>query len=185
MPSLHFDHPLSWFLLWNVVAFFGTTIYCSFFEWALHRFVMHKRQRLLPFPYELHAVSHHGLFGADETYHAQDENMRSHITFVVRDYILLTLVNLPVVCGAELLAGRPLLIGWFLATLAYLQAFNSLHWRWHVPSNTWFQRTAYFKWASERHRLHHGDPRGNFNLVVPLGDLLLGTWLRPRGTRTL
>lgn len=173
MPSLH-AAPLA-LVLWGAAAFVATAIYCSFFEWLLHRFVMHKKT-FISFPYELHAVSHHGMFGSDETYHAQDENMRNHVTFVLRDYVLLTLINLPVFIGAELLLHRPVVIGCVLATLAYLQAFNSFHWRWHVPSDTWFQRTRFFQWMKNRHRLHHGNPTRNFNLILPIGDLLLGTF---------
>jgi hypothetical protein len=181
----------SW-IAWNAAGFAAAAMWCSFAEWALHRFVMHKRN-LLSFPYELHAVGHHGMFGSGETYHAQNDEMREHVTFVLRDYVLLILANLPLWAAAEWLFGRPVLTGCFLATLGYLQAFNSLHWRWHVPSDTWFQRTRLFHWMKERHRIHHADQRRNFNLILPLGDLLLGTFSGPkngfqrcgRGTRPI
>lgn len=178
MPTLDLNHPVYW-VFWQLAGFAAAAVYCSFFEWVLHRFVMHRRQPFLPFPYELHAVSHHGLFGADETYHAQDEHMKEHVTFVFRDYVLLTLANLPVYLGAELLLGAPIAAGCLLATLAYLQAFNSLHWAWHVPSDTWLQRTRLFRWMKERHRLHHGRPDNNFNLVLPIADLVFRTFRSP------
>jgi len=34
-----------------------------------------------------------------------------------------------------------------------------------------------------RHVRHHRDPRINFNLLLPLGDLLFGTLAEPRGSR--
>jgi hypothetical protein len=171
---------LSWtWALWNALGFLGFAVWASFAEWAVHRFVMHRRL-LLSFPFELHAVGHHGMFGGDETYHAQDQHMKEHVTFVLRDYILLMLANLPLWTAAEWLSGRPVLAGGFLATLAYLQAFNSLHWRWHVPSDTWFQRTRVFLWMKDRHRIHHHDMTRNFNLVLPLGDLVLGTFVNAR-----
>ena len=174
MPT--WAYPLSWaYAGWTLAAFIGTVIWCSFAEFMLHRFVMH-RKTFVSFPYELHAVGHHGMFRGDETYHAQNEDMRNHVTFVARDYVILLAANLPLWCSVEWLVGRPLVIGGFLATFAYLQAFNSFHWRWHVPSDTWLQRTSLFKWAKERHRIHHDNQGVNFNLVLPLADLLFRTY---------
>ncbi len=174
MPSFDFNQPLGWVLLWSAVGSVATIPYASFFEHLLHSRVMHTRT-WLEFPWKLHAVSHHGLFGFDETFHALDDNMRSHITFVPRDYLLLTVVNAPVYALAEWLCGRPIFFGCIVATLAYLQAFNSLHWRFHVPSERWPQRSGWFLWLKEHHRLHHRSHDQNLNVVVPLADWTLGT----------
>jgi hypothetical protein len=185
MPSFHFDHPLSW-CLWNLLALVAVVPYHSIFEWSFHRWVMHKRLRWFKLPYELHAVTHHGLFGADHTYHAQDENMRSHITFEARDYIFLTLLNLPVYVGVELLTSKPILVGCVLSCLFYLQAFNSIHWRMHVPSDTWFQRSWVFKFLKRHHLLHHEHNFSNLNVVCPLGDFLFRTLVtKPRNPEKL
>src|SRR3990172_11973111 len=90
------------FLGWTLLAFGITFILNSFTEWLIHQFVMHKRQKLLPYPYELHHIGHHGMFRADETYHAQSDEMKSHITFVPRDYVLILGVTLPFWIIAEL-----------------------------------------------------------------------------------
>jgi hypothetical protein len=174
IPSLDFSRPGA-YALWALAAFFGSLIYGSFFEWTFHRFVMHRRIRWFSLPFELHAVQHHGLFGADHTYHAQDEDMKKHVLFVARDYIFLLAVNFPVALGVELFFGRPMVLGWFLATLGYLQTFNMIHWRFHVPSETWFQRSRLFLWLKRHHLLHHENPKRNTNVVIPLADLCLGT----------
>ena len=167
--------PVSWaYALWSAAGFLGAALWCSFAEWLLHRYVMH-RKTLLSFPYELHAVGHHGMFRGDETYHAQNEEMRRHVTFVARDYVLLLLANLPLWAAAEWSSGKPIMASCFIATFAYLQAFNSLHWRWHVPSDTWFQRSRLYLWMKERHRVHHQDQGKNFNLILPVADILFGT----------
>lgn len=159
----------------QAVSFLCCLAYLSFFEWTLHRYVLHSKFFLVSYPYRLHQEIHHGLFGHDETFHALDENMRSHITFVARDYILLTLVNAPIYALAEWLCGRPIFFGCLAATLAYLQAFNSLHLAFHVPANSWLQRRRWFLWLKKHHRIHHRRHDRNLNVVVPLADLMLGT----------
>lgn len=174
MPSLDFGQSPGAFFIWGVVGFLASILYSSFFEHLLHSRVMHRRT-WLEFPWRLHAVQHHGLFGHDETFHALDENMRSHITFVARDYVLLTLVNAPIYALAEWLTQRPIFFGCILATLAYLQAFNSLHLAFHAPSDSRLQRSRWFLWLKEHHRTHHRRHGRNLNVVVPLADWVLGT----------
>ncbi len=180
MPTFNFAGPWTHYLLWSGLAFGVAVVLNSFIEWFAHRFVLHGT-RFGRFAYELHHVSHHGMFGADETYPAQNDFMRSHVTFVLRDYLLFLLVTTPIWTAAELLTQRPLLVGGVLATLTGLQMFNSLHWRFHVPSDTWFQRTWFFRLLKEQHRRHHADTASNFNVYFfPLADWVLGTlWKKP------
>jgi hypothetical protein len=178
MSTFRFDLPLTSYLLWNAIGFAGAAVVNSFIEWIAHRHVLHSA-RFVRFAYELHDRTHHVLFGADETYHAQNEEMKKHITFVPRDYFLFLLVTTPIWIGVELLLQRPILIGCVLITLVGLQMFNSLHLRFHLPTDTWFQRTGFFRYLKEHHRLHHADTRKNFNVYFfPLADLVLGTLLR-------
>ena len=51
----------------------------------------------------------------------------------------------------------------------------------HCPGHSPLERFRWF-WALDRHHyLHHIDTRANVNLLLPVGDLLLGT-LRTRMT---
>lgn len=180
MPSWTWAHGWASWGLWNAISFLCCAVWCSFAEFILHKFLMH-RDGILSFPYELHGgpKGHHAIFRADETYHAQNQGMKEHVTFVPRDYALLLLANLPLWAVAEWACGRPVMAGCFLSTFSYLAVFDLLHWRWHVPSDTWFQRTRLFMWAKERHRIHHGDHGKNLNLIIPLADLLFGTFASP------
>ena len=175
MATFALRGPWHHYLLWNALAFVVAALLNSFIEWFAHRFILHGT-RFGRFAYELHHVGHHGMFGAGETYHAQDDFMRSHVTFVPRDYFLFLLVTTPIWAAAEFIAQRPFLIGGVLATLTGLQLFNSFHWRFHVPSDTWFQRSRFFLFLKEHHRAHHADMRSNFNVYFfPLADWVLGT----------
>lgn len=158
-----------------LLAYLAGIVYCSLAEFLLHRFVMH-RKTLVPFPYELHAVGHHGMFGADATYHALDENMKSHVTFVPRDYAILLGIHAPFVMAAEQLVGIPFVgLGAALAILSYLLAFDWLHWSFHVPAGRFYENFRWFRWIKRHHRLHHANPDRNLNVVLPLADLLFRT----------
>ena len=168
------------YLLTQGAAFLVTLIYCSFFEWTLHRNVMH-RKTWLSYPFELHAMLHHRIFRHDHTYHAQNEEMRQHVTFVPRDYILLLLVNTPVFVATEWALRVPVLIGAWVAVLLYLAMFDILHWSFHVPNERRMERWFWVRWLKEHHRLHHQYQYRNLNVVLPLADLLFGTRIgKPR-----
>jgi hypothetical protein len=158
----------------QALVFLAVLVWCSFAEWTLHRFVMHRRFSLVPYPYQLHALQHHV---ADETYHAQTPEVLEHVSFVPKDYLFLLALHGGFFLAFEWVTGIVVMIGGLAAVFAYLQAFNSLHWRWHVPSDTWFQRTKLFRWMKERHRIHHGNPTKNANLILPVADLIFGTYV--------
>ncbi len=170
------------YLLWNLVGFLGAFVVNSFVEWGAHRFILHS-DAILKFAYQLHDVQHHNYFKADETYKAdpvaeEDKWRMEHIDFVPRDYLLFILVTSPIWLAAEFLAGVPLAFGGAMATLAGLQLFNSMHHRYHVKGDSWFQRTWFFRFLCEHHRIHHAYKNRNLNVATfPLADLCLGTLL--------
>lgn len=183
MPTFTWNGPWLWFALWNLIAFVGACLVNSFIEWGAHRFVLHGT-RFGRFAYELHDRQHHVIMDGGENYHAKDDFARKHVAFVPRDYVLFLLFTTPLWIAAELATQRPLLIGGVLATLAGLQLFNSFHWRFHVPSDSWFQRTWFFRFLKEHHRQHHTDTTSNFNVYFfPLADWVLGTLKRSAAPR--
>ena len=178
MSSFRFDVPALWYLGWSALGFLGACLVNSFVEWFAHKYILHS-DRIVKFAYQLHDREHHVLFGDGDTYHAKDDFMKKHVAFVPRDYIMFLLVTAPLWIGAELLLKRPVFFGGVAATLTGLQMFNSLHWRFHVPSDTWFQRTRFFLYLKEHHRLHHGDTKRNYNVYFfPIADFVLGTLIR-------
>ncbi len=172
---LHAIDPILLQVLPQIAAFFVTFAYGSFFEYTLHRFVMHKRQKLLPFPFELHAMLHHRIFQADETFHAQDDFMKSHVTFVPRDYLILLLVNAPLYLAVEFFTGWPITIGATIAILSYIGMFDILHYCFHVPAGRWFENVPGFRFLKRHHLLHHKYQNRNLNVVFPLADAVFGT----------
>src|SRR5437868_7654673 len=51
----------------------GAVAFASFFEWALHRFFMHRPVWRFDYAFRAHALVHHQTFKADHTYHLINE----------------------------------------------------------------------------------------------------------------
>jgi len=172
-----------WHLLGvQLLAFCGVLVAASFGEWLLHKYVMHRRFPLFSYPYKLHTISHHSLFLGDETYTAKRDDPRAkHVTFAPLDYLLVLSAHGALFLAFEWLTGIVVMIGGLAAILMYLVAFDVLHYCWHIPSDTRFQRTCLFRWMKERHQLHHGNPTVNMNLILPIADFAFGTLRRPKG----
>lgn len=171
-------------MIWITVlsAFVGGLIYGSFFEWALHRFVLHRPFLFVRHPYLAHAVTHHGRFGSGEDYHLLRESDKHLVRMGWWAAPLLLLVNAP----AGILAARAVGSWWvlpgFLAAMAsYYAAYEYFHWCMHVPRRRWFQSTRLFRWLDRHHRIHHLAAGRNLNVVFPLADWILGTRL-PRAS---
>ena len=166
------------FLIWSALGFGGGIVFASFFEWTLHRFIMHKPFAGFEYPFRAHAVVHHQTFRADHTYHLIDEKDRSTIP--------MAWWNGPAIVGAGTL---PFLIfsalshqwgvfcGAAVAFTVYYTAYEYLHWCMHLPRQRHVERSGIFFRLNGHHLLHHRYMHKNFNVVLPLADLLLGTLL--------
>ena len=55
-------------------------VYASFFEWTLHRFVMH-RVLLISYPFRTHTLTHHRDFRSDASYHLRPNQSYESLTF--------------------------------------------------------------------------------------------------------
>lgn len=174
VASLHFA--VWWqYVLWNLAGFGGALIVNSFIEWAVHRFIMHKPSRLIPYGYE-HVTTHHTTFGSGPSYVVLSDEMReAGLAFTWREYVLFpvgcSLIYLPL----EWLVGRPIFLGAILAVFLGLVAFDIIHAHFHEPRGGWLERTGAFRFLNRHHRLHHERNWKNFNVTNPLADLCLGT----------
>lgn len=177
MPTWDFQFGWLWFG-WNALAFTICLIVNSFSEWLIHKRIMHARFPLLTYPSELHG-NHHTMFGSDETYEALNEDMKNHVRFVPKDYAIILTATLPLWITAELLIGRPVVVGCFFATFSGILLFDINHWLYHVPSGTWYERTKFFRFMRDHHKRHHADTSKNLNVhSLPLADWVLGTLKR-------
>lgn len=164
--------------MWMAAGFAGGIVFDSIFEWTLHRFIMHRRFGLFDYPFERHALVHHRVFRADETYHLLREQDRQTVPMAWWNGPALVAVGqLPFIVLAVFAGGIPLVCGSVVATALYYGAYEYLHWCMHVPGKRRVERNGLFFRLNGHHLLHHRYMNRNFNVVLPLADLLFGTLL--------
>ena len=77
---------------------------------------------------------------------------------------------------ASLLTGYwPMYIGATLAIGLYYATYEYLHWCMHLPKERRVEKAGIFYRLNGHHLLHHRYMHRNFNVVLPLADLILGT----------
>ena len=166
------------FITWMSWGFFSGIIYASFFEWTLHRFVMHRPVGAFTYPYHAHALTHHKIFKADATYHLVDEKDKWTIPMAWwNGPLLIAACQVPFLVAAYFSSQWGILCGSVLACSAYYGTYEYLHWCMHLPRQRNLERSGIFFRLNGHHLLHHRYMNRNFNVVLPLADLCLGTLL--------
>lgn len=167
------------FALWSGAGFGLGIIFSSFFEWLLHRFLMHKPLGPLRYPFERHALIHHRIFRADESYHLQ--NRADQYTIPMAWWngpVLIAACAVPFVVAAAIWGTWGLVCGAVVSFVVYYGAYEYMHWCMHLPKRRRLEKSWLFHRLNGHHLLHHRYMNRNFNVVLPLADLLLGTLLR-------
>lgn len=165
-------------LIWSGIGFGSGIIFASFFEWTLHRFFMHQPVGKFDYAFRAHAIVHHQTFKADHTYHLIDEKDKFTIPMAWwNGPLLVALCCLPFAIIAAFTGLWPLLIGAFLSFAAYYGTYEYMHWCMHLPKRRRLEKSWLFLRLNGHHLLHHRYMHKNFNVVLPLADLCLGTLL--------
>ena len=164
--------------MWIVIGFGGGIVVGSFFEWALHRYVMHRPILGWVYPFRAHALVHHRIFRADHTYHLQHSRDRKTIPMAWwNGPAIVAFGMLPFIAVAWPLNLWGIAAGVFLAFSTYYATYEYLHWCMHLPRRRSVERTGFFFRLNGHHLLHHRYMGKNFNVVLPLADFCLGTLL--------
>ncbi|MGO8700103.1 MAG: fatty acid hydroxylase [Limisphaerales bacterium] len=166
------------FVFWTAAGICLGCVFASFFEWCLHRYVMHRPLGRFRYPYERHALIHHRIFKADHTYHLVHEEDKYTIPMAwwngpvliaasVSPFLVISIISRKwgLACGAA------------LACICYYAAYEYIHWCMHLPKKRYVERSGIFFRLNGHHLLHHRYMHKNYNVVCPLADLLLGTLL--------
>ena len=163
-----------WFSLGALLA----VAWSSFFEWTLHRFVMHRPLGSFDYPFKSHALVHHQIFRADHTYHLQNPPDRKTIPMAWwHGPVLVLLCQSPFWLVAWLTGQWAIGAGAAVTTVLYFATYEYLHWCMHLPRKRRLERSGIFFRLNGHHILHHRYMHKNFNVVLPLADLCLGTLL--------
>jgi hypothetical protein len=164
------------FLFWTAAGFVVAVVFSSFFEWTLHRHVMHRPVSGFTYPFVSHTLVHHRIFKADQTYHLIHEKDRRTILMAWwNGPVLIAICLLPFALAAWVSGQWGIVCGAAMACGAYYGAYEYLHWCMHLPRQRNVERSGIFFRLNGHHLLHHRYMSKNFNVVLPVADLCLGT----------
>ncbi len=167
--------------------------YASILEWILHRYFMHRPQGTFTYPYIAHALTHHRIFKADPSYHLQKKEDAKTIPMAWWNGIALALISGILPAFFSWRKGDWSLFAVMTTTVfVYYCMYEYIHWCMHLPlqrRQRLIEKNWFFYRLNGHHLLHHRYMNMNFNVVLPLADLLMNTlltrspkpFLQPRG----
>jgi hypothetical protein len=159
-------------------SFAAGLVYASFFEWLLHKHLMHRPLWGFRYPFHAHAVVHHQVFRADATYHLMRESDKETIPMAWWNGPALVLISaLPFLVISFWFGQWGITVGAAAAVAAYYAVYERIHWCMHLPKARRLEQSWIFRRLNGHHLLHHRYMHKNFNVVLPLADLCLGTLL--------
>ena len=164
------------FILWCLGGIAAGIVFASFFEWHLHKFVMHRPLGSFRYAFQAHAVVHHKTFKADHTYHLIHEKDKETIPMAWwNGPVLVAIGVLPFAVLSWALGQWAFVLGGFIAFGSYYCFYEYIHWCMHLPKARRVEKPWWFRKLNGHHLLHHRYMHKNFNVVLPLADLCLGT----------
>lgn len=149
----------------------------NFFEWRVHKHVLHRRRWPMKVIYDKHTPMHHMIY--------VEEDMALRSTQEFRLVLIPAAGVLGIVVTAAPFAiaiGRlwSASAGWlFLVTASlFMVSYELLHLSYHAPKDSFIGRRKVIAFLRAHHAKHH-DPRfmqkWNFNVTIPLFDWIMGT----------
>jgi hypothetical protein len=172
------------FWIWSFIGFTLAFVYGSFFEWSVHKFLMHRPFGGFQYAFRAHAVVHHQVFKADHTYHLVHEHDKETIPMAWwNGPVLILLSSIPFVAVSWLLGQWGLVTGAAIGMSSYYVLYERIHWCMHLPKARRLEQSWLFRRLNGHHLLHHRYMHKNFNVVFPLADLCLGTLMLRAKTR--
>jgi hypothetical protein len=166
------------FAFWMTVGFVAAVVFASFFEWTLHRYFMHRPFGKFDYAFRAHALVHHQTFKADHTYHLINEQDKKTIPMAWwNGPVLILLGASPFIFASWAVGSWGIICGAVIADACYYAAYEYMHWCMHLPKKRDIERSGIYFRLNGHHLLHHRYMHKNFNVVLPLADLCLGTLL--------
>ncbi|SDJ80085.1 Fatty acid hydroxylase superfamily protein [Bradyrhizobium sp. Rc2d] len=170
---------------WEYLIVPLTFVGANFFEWAIHRYVMHRPSpvKALRAIYNRHTLMHHQFFTEEEMRFADHHDWR--VTFFPPyALVVFTLMSIPGALVAGLLLSPN--IGWLFisTTTAVYLTYEFMHFCCHVDENWFVRNMPMVNTIRRHHAAHHNHSlmmEKNMNLTVPIMDWAFGTSDLDRG----
>lgn len=164
----------------GIIAF----TYSSFFEWYVHRYIMHVKR---PFPladaFRGHTLVHHQLYRWDQTFEAQTGRPQ-HVALRWYAFPSMILCHMPIFWLLQRITHLPIMWPMLIGCTLYFVGYEYTHYLMHVPKGHFVERFSWFRFIKEHHRLHHKYMLRNLNVFIPLADVCLGTLVTSEGWRS-
>lgn len=170
---------------WEWLTIPAVGLLCNIFEWALHRYIMHRprKNKAMRAVYERHTLNHHQFFTEQEMRFADHRDWRVTV-FPPYALIVFILMSIP---GA-LITGWLISpnVGWLLmaSTTGMYLIYEFLHFCCHVDESWFVRYTPFVNTIRRHHTAHHNQGlmmEKNMNLTFPIADWLFGTSDLKRG----
>ncbi len=146
-------------------------------EWHAHRDLLHRRTWPLEVLYDRHTPQHHAIY-VSEDMNIRDWRELRFVLLPAYGVVGLVAVTSPVT-AAFWLAGQPNLAAlWVTTVVLYVLTYEWFHLAYHMPADGFVGRLRLTRWLRRHHQRHHHAPlkqRWNFNVTLPLWDLVRGT----------
>ena len=146
-------------------------------EWWAHKHLLHHRSPLAPVLYDRHTPVHHLIYLEGDMAMASWKEMRL-VLIPAYGIMLVALGTGPVAALLWWLGWPNVGLLWLATTVGYVVLYEWLHLCYHLPAGHLLGRLGLIRRLARHHATHH-DPRKmqryNFNVTVPLWDLVRGT----------
>ncbi|MBX3188318.1 MAG: sterol desaturase family protein [Labilithrix sp.] len=149
----------------------------NFYEWRVHKHVLHRRRWPFEVIYDKHTPMHHMIYVEDDMALRSTKEFRL-VLIPAAGVLGIVLAAAPVAFGVGRLWSAS--AGWlFLVTASlYMVTYEVLHLCYHAPKDSLIGRQRFIAVMRAHHAKHH-DPRlmqkWNFNVTIPLFDWIMGT----------
>jgi hypothetical protein len=173
--QLHGVTPLTWLILP------ATLLFANVAEYIAHRYLGHHKSRILPLFYQRHTGDHHSFFDEELFYFENNRDLRVVFFPVYLIYAFIFLLICPVGFVLISLGFENAAALFAIGALSGYLLYELLHFSYHIPGNNPFRFIPWWCWLRDLHQYHHRHgamQHVNFNITLPLVDVLLGTYKR-------
>ena len=155
-------------------------------EWALHKYILHRRVRGFGLLYERHALTHHTAFHHD-TMSAPSRREWRWVLFPAPAFFGLAALVVPIGALLWIAVARNVGLLWIVVGVGFFWLYEWCHLSYHLPDDGTIGRLWLVRVLRRHHQSHHHPAlakKWNFNVTFPITDLLAGTIAREERAAT-
>jgi hypothetical protein len=155
----------------------------NFFEWRVHKHVLHRRRWPMQVIYDKHTPMHHMIYVEDDMAMRTRQEFRL-VLMPAMGVLGVVIATTPFALAVAYLWSPAAGYLFLVASSVYMVAYELLHLSYHLPKDSFIGRRPLIAKLRAHHAKHH-DPRfmqrWNFNVNIPLFDWILGTMIAKDG----